>query len=73
MNAMVKHKICPTCGSTRVRRVRRTITRTFRGKTYRVPSVEFHECQKCGEEIFSPEAVRRIQARSPAFAVSKVS
>jgi YgiT-type zinc finger domain-containing protein len=70
---MMKHKICPTCGSTRIRRVRKTITRTFKGKTYRVPSVEFHECPSCGERLFSPEAVRKIQARSPAFAASKVS
>ena len=69
---MVHHKNCPTCGSARIRRVRRTITRTFKGKTYKVPGVEFHECLKCGEEIFSPEAVRKIQAHSPAFMSTKL-
>ncbi len=70
---MVKHKVCPTCGSTRVKRVRKTITRTFRGKSYKVPGVDFHQCLECGEAIFSPEAVSKIEAHSPAFAASKVS
>jgi YgiT-type zinc finger domain-containing protein len=72
MDAMVKHKVCPTCGSERLRRVQKAITRTFRGKTYKVPSVEFHECPECGETIYSPEAVRKIAAHSPAFATLKV-
>ncbi|HAK93603.1 MAG TPA: hypothetical protein DCM87_00990 [Planctomycetes bacterium] len=70
---MVQHKICPACGSTRIKRVRKTITRNFRGKRYKVPGVEFHECLKCGETVFSPEAVAKIEAYSPAFAASKVS
>jgi DNA-directed RNA polymerase subunit RPC12/RpoP len=27
---MIEHKTCPTCGSTRVRKVRRTVTRNIR-------------------------------------------
>ena len=68
---MVHHKKCPTCGSTKIRRVRKTIARSCCGKTYTVPAVVYHECPACGEEIFSPEAVRKIQASSPAFAASR--
>ena len=70
---MVKHKVCPTCGSDRIRRVRKSVTRTLDGTTYKVPRVEFHECPECGEAIFSPEAVRKIEAHSPAFAARRVS
>jgi YgiT-type zinc finger domain-containing protein len=70
---MVHHKVCPTCGSREIRKVRRTLTRTFRGRSYKVPRVEYHSCPRCGEEVFSPEAVRKIQACSPAFRSSRAS
>ena len=66
-------KTCPTCGSSRIKRVRRTITRTSRGRTYTVPTLEFYECPNCGEQVFSPEAIRAIQARSPAFKHAKTA
>jgi YgiT-type zinc finger domain-containing protein len=69
---MIRHKTCPTCGSKRIRLVRRDLTRTFRGQSYKVPRVQFHQCPDCGEEIYSPEAVRKIQAHSPAFVVAKM-
>ncbi|MCY2951396.1 MAG: YgiT-type zinc finger protein [Planctomycetota bacterium] len=65
---MLKHKTCPTCGSKRIKLVRRTLTRSSHGQIYKVPNVQFHACPDCGEHVYSPEAVSKIQAHSPAFA-----
>lgn len=59
---------CPTCGSRRIKRVRRDFVDEFRGKRYSVPDLEFHECPACGEQVFQAEAMRKIEAVSPAFA-----
>ncbi len=59
---------CPTCGSRRIRQVRRDLTGEFEGRPYTVPGLEFFECPACGEKVFDKEAMRRIEACSPAFA-----
>jgi YgiT-type zinc finger domain-containing protein len=59
---------CPTCGSDQIKRVRRDWTDEFKGQTYTVPALEFWECSNCGERIYDREAMRRIEACSPAFA-----
>ena len=59
---------CPTCGSGKIRKVRRSWKATFEGQTYTVPNLTFHECPDCGEEIYDREAMRKIEARSPAYA-----
>ena len=56
---------CPSCGSDRIRRVRRDWTDTFEGKTYKVPDLEFYECPECGEELYDRDAMRKIEAHSP--------
>ena len=58
---------CPTCGSAKIRRVRRRVTRAFRGHTYTVPSLSFHECPDCGERLYDRRAMRQIEGRSPAY------
>jgi YgiT-type zinc finger domain-containing protein len=62
---MIDHKTCPTCGNRRIRRVRRTVTRTSRGKEFKVPNLTFHECPDCGEQVYSPEAMEKIAANRP--------
>jgi YgiT-type zinc finger domain-containing protein len=57
-------------GSRKIKKVRRNLTETVRGQTYTVPGLEFHECPDCGEKIFDREAMRKIEACSPAFAKS---
>ncbi len=64
--------ICPTCGSKKIKRVRRKITREYKGEKYSVPAVQFHECPDCGERVFSPDAVRKILSYSPANAEKKI-
>lgn len=60
---MLDIPICPTCGSKRIRKVRRT----WKGKRYAVPDLEFYECPACGEKLYGPEAMRQIEAYSPAY------
>ena len=58
---------CPSCGSKRIKRVRRDATRNFKGKEYTVPDLEYYECPDCGEKVYDREAMRLIEAHSPAF------
>jgi YgiT-type zinc finger domain-containing protein len=58
---------CPSCGSKRIKRVRRDATRNFKGKEYTVPNLEYYECPDCGEKVYDREAMRQIQAHSPAL------
>jgi YgiT-type zinc finger domain-containing protein len=59
---MLNIKTCPTCGSKRIRKVRRTVRRGGAGHEVSVPDVILHECPDCGERLYSPEALRRIQS-----------
>jgi YgiT-type zinc finger domain-containing protein len=59
---MIDIKTCPTCGSKRIRKVKRTVTRTSRGRQFTVPQLTFHECPVCGEQVYSPEAMDKIEA-----------
>ena len=64
----MKITTCPSCGSNKIKKVRRNFTGKYRGETYIVPSLEYHECPACGEKVFDREAMRKIEAHSPAFA-----
>ncbi|PKO21445.1 MAG: hypothetical protein CVU38_14715 [Chloroflexi bacterium HGW-Chloroflexi-1] len=63
--------ICPTCGSDKIKKVQRDLTREFQGQSYTVPALEFYECPNCGERLYDWEAVQKMQAYSPAFARSR--
>lgn len=65
---MIKIIICPSCGSDKIKRVRRNWLGEFQGRPYTVPGLEFHECPDCGEKVYDREAMRKIEAHSPAFA-----
>jgi len=58
---------CPSCGSRRLKRKRENWSRDFEGQAYRVRGLEFLECPDCGEKVFDREAMRKIEAQSPAF------
>jgi YgiT-type zinc finger domain-containing protein len=62
---------CPTCGSDLIVKTRRNWTGEFRGQTYEVADLEFYECPVCGERVFDREAMRTIEAQSPAFSGSR--
>ncbi|HMF20339.1 MAG TPA: YgiT-type zinc finger protein [Gemmataceae bacterium] len=69
---MMKITVCPNCGSNKIKQVRKTWTGKFKGKSYKVPNLEFHECPVCGEKIYDREAMRKIEACSPAFAKAPI-
>ncbi|MBP8909988.1 MAG: YgiT-type zinc finger protein [Phycisphaerae bacterium] len=60
--------ICPSCGSTKIRKVRRNWSGRFQGRSYTVRSLEFYECPACGEKVYDRQAMRKIERHSPAFA-----
>lgn len=59
---------CPTCGSAKIKRVRRKWSGQYRGQPYTVEDLEFYECPDCKEQVYDPEAMRAIEANSPSFA-----
>jgi YgiT-type zinc finger domain-containing protein len=68
---MITITSCPTCGSKRIKKVRRNWTDDFQGQTYTVPNLEYHECPACGEKLYDRYAMRKIEAHSPAFAKAR--
>jgi len=69
---MLEINRCPTCGSNKIEKVCRDFTETFNDQTYTVPVLEFYECPNCGEKLFDREAMRKIEAYSPAYAKKKL-
>jgi YgiT-type zinc finger domain-containing protein len=70
---MLKITVCPSCGSGKIKKVRRKWSGEYRGQSYTVENLEFHECPDCKEQVYDPEAMRAIEASSPAFAKSVAS
>jgi YgiT-type zinc finger domain-containing protein len=60
--------VCPSCGSPKIKKVRRNWTGTYQGQPYCVPSLEFYDCPACGEKVYDREAMRRIEEHRPAAA-----
>ena len=67
MNKIAK---CPSCSSVKIKRVRRKWSGEYRGQSYTVENLEFYVCPDCKEQVYDPEAMRTIEANSPAFAKS---
>ena len=65
-------KICPSCGSRRIVKLRRDWAGDFEGKRYVVRDFEYYECPVCREQVLDREAMRKIEARSPAFAQARM-
>jgi len=65
--AKLNIKTCPSCDSKRIKMVRRNWTGNFKGKEYTIPNLEYYECPDCLEKVYDREAMRQIQAHSPAF------
>lgn len=64
---MLNITTCPTCGSNRIRKIRRDWQGEYEGRQYKVKNLEFCECPACGEKVYDREAMRNIEAHSPAF------
>jgi len=59
--------VCPTCGSHRIKRVRGKWGGSYQGESYEVAHLEYYSCPDCGEKVYPPEAMRRIQQASPGY------
>jgi YgiT-type zinc finger domain-containing protein len=68
MSMMLRITVCPSCGSSKIKKVRRNWPGKFQGQCYTVPSLEFYECPVCGEKVYDRQATRKIEDHSPAFA-----
>lgn len=53
---------CPTCGSTRIRRVVGDYRTRVQDAEVVVPGLERDECPDCGEVLFGPAAMRRMES-----------
>ncbi len=65
---MLEITICPSCGSDKIKKLKQDWKDKFEGRTYTVPDLEYWECPACGERLFDYDAMRKIEAYSPAFA-----
>ena len=63
---------CPNCGSDQIRLLTRDWANEFDHQVYVVPDLEFYQCPQCGERVYDREAMRKIEAYSPAFAQQQV-
>ncbi len=59
--------VCPACRSTAIQEVVQDWAGEFEGQRYVVPKLRLFACPTCGERVYPPEAMRRIQALSPAY------
>lgn len=60
--------VCPNCGSPSIRHVREDWKGSWQGKPYTVKALGYYACPTCQEKVYPPEAMRRIQQASPAYA-----
>ena len=65
--------VCPSCGSTKIKKARHHWSSEFEGRSYTVPSLEFYDCPVCGEKVYDRDAMRKIEDHSPAFARERAS
>ena len=63
--------MCPSCGSKRMKNVQRDWVGETKGQSYIVRGLKFSECPECGERVYGPEAMRRIEAASPVFSTGR--
>ena len=64
---MIAIKKCPSCGSDKIRKLRRDWVGKHEGLAYVVPDLQYYECPDCGERVYDRDAMRRIEDSSPAF------
>ena len=64
--------VCPTCGSCRIERVCGKWGGSYKGKLYEVAHLEYYSCPDCGEKVYPPEAMRRIQEATPGSTAGAV-
>jgi YgiT-type zinc finger domain-containing protein len=67
MKPLLNIKMCPTCGSDKVKHMQKDWVGKYKETAYTVPSLNYFECTNCGEKIYDKEAMLRIEEKSPAL------
>ena len=67
MKTQLRITICPTCGSSNIKRIKKDWKGEYQGKKYSVPSLSFIECPDCGEKVYDRDAMHKIEEKSPAL------
>jgi YgiT-type zinc finger domain-containing protein len=67
---MFELTICPVCAS-KLKKVREDWVGEFEGRQYIVPDLEYYVCDDCGETVYPRDAMRKIEAYSPAYELSE--
>ncbi len=67
MNSTFNIEECPTCGSRKIKKVKKNWSGEFEGKKYTVSSLIYYECPDCDEKVYDRNAMRRIQKKSPSI------
>jgi hypothetical protein len=62
-----RNKICPSCSGQNIKRIKRNLGGEFAQRSDGVLSLEYYECSDGGEKVYDREAMRKIEAASPAF------
>lgn len=68
---MLRIKTCPSCGSQSIRKVKKDLVGRIGDEAYIVPKLQFYDCPECGEKVYDREAMRKIEAHSPAYQASR--
>ena len=63
---MLNISVCPVCGG-KVNKIRENWIGEYQGQKYIVPDLEYYECEDCAERIYDRDAMRKIEACSPAI------
>ena len=58
--------VCPACGRN-ISKVKEDWIGEYKNSKYTVPDLEYYLCGNCDERVYSREAMRKIEASSPAF------
>ena len=59
-------KTCPVCGHD-IDKVKEDWAGEYKDQKYIVHDLEYYLCRNCGERVYPHEAMRKIEASSPAF------
>ncbi len=67
---MFEITVCPVCAG-KVRKIKEDWVSEFKGEKYVVPDLEYYICDECGEPVYPHEALKKIEAFSPAYQLAE--
>ena len=58
--------VCPVCGHN-INKIKEDWVGEYKNQKYTAPNLECYLCSNCDERVYPCEAMRKIEASSPAF------